>query len=117
MRGYRAALFLIALSLAACAERRKPQAAPAGDSVATLIAEPTQFLCQDSAGFAARFQGDSAFLSMPGDTLRILARQPSASGVRYGDGTFTLLAKGDSASLLMGDSVLHGGCVAGARKQ
>jgi membrane-bound inhibitor of C-type lysozyme len=116
MRDCRAALFLMALSLAACAERGKPQAAPA-DSVATLIAEPTQFLCQDSAGFVARLQGDSAFLSMPGDTLRILARQEATSGVRYGDGTFTLLSKGDSASLLMGDSVLHGGCVAGARKR
>jgi membrane-bound inhibitor of C-type lysozyme len=117
MIAYRTTTFLIALSLAACAERRKAVTPAAEDSVATLISEPTQFHCEDSAGFAARFQGDSAFLSMPGDTLRILTRQPSASGVRYGDGTFTLLSQGDSAILLMGDSLLHGRCVAGPRKR
>jgi membrane-bound inhibitor of C-type lysozyme len=58
------------------------------------------YQCAGGETFAVTFSGDtSARISLPGDEDRLLKRLPAASGMRFGDGTVSLLTK-DSGALV-----------------
>ncbi len=58
------------------------------------------YQCAGGESFAVTFSGDtSARISLPGDEDRLLKRLPAASGMRFGDGTVSLLTK-DSGALV-----------------
>lgn len=58
------------------------------------------YQCAGGDTFTVTFSGDtSARLSLPGDEDRLLKRLPAASGMRFGDGTLSLLTKDNSALL------------------
>jgi membrane-bound inhibitor of C-type lysozyme len=56
------------------------------------------YQCAGGETFAVTFSGDtSARLSLSGDEDRLLKRLPAASGMRFGDGTVSLLTKDNGA--------------------
>jgi membrane-bound inhibitor of C-type lysozyme len=58
------------------------------------------YLCPGGEKFAVTFTGEnSARLLIAGEEERLLKRTPAASGARYGDGTLSLLTKGNDALL------------------
>lgn len=58
------------------------------------------YQCAGGETFTVTFTGDSsARLSLPGDEDRLLKRLPAASGMRFGDGTLSLLTKDNGALL------------------
>ncbi|MGH8619993.1 MAG: MliC family protein [Burkholderiales bacterium] len=66
-----------------------------GPSVRTV-----HYQCAEGGAFTATFTGESsARLTVAGEEDRILKRLPAASGIRYGDGTISLLNKGSDALL------------------
>jgi membrane-bound inhibitor of C-type lysozyme len=59
-----------------------------------------EYQCPGGDKFAVTFTGEnSARLMIPGEEERPLKRTPAASGARYGDGTLSLLTKGNDALL------------------
>lgn len=74
--------------------------------VATVdAAAPTYvFVCTDGYEFVAKIGADAAWVFRPAGTVS-LARQVSASGVKYGDGTVTLWTKGEEALLEEVDAI------------
>jgi membrane-bound inhibitor of C-type lysozyme len=71
--------------------------------VATLA-----YLCADGTAFDVTLEGELAWLTVANETL-VLRRQPSASGAKYGDGTWAYRSKGDNA-LLEGPAGIHRNC-------
>jgi membrane-bound inhibitor of C-type lysozyme len=58
------------------------------------------YQCPGGEKFAVTFTGEnSARLLIAGEEERLLKRTPAASGARYGDGTLSLLTKGNDALL------------------
>lgn len=74
-------------ALAGCASVAQPPAAP-------------RLVCEDGSRLAVSFDAatDRAVL-VTGDSRHPLARLPSGSGARYGDGDMELWIKGDEAML------------------
>lgn len=89
----KAALLLCAIVvLTACgAGERAASPEPLGDG--TYV-----YVCRDDYRFSARFQDDSAFVSLPDQELR-LPQVVAASGIRYAAGDVVLWTKGDEATL------------------
>jgi len=58
------------------------------------------YQCAGGESFAVTFSGDtSARLSLTGEEDRLLKRLPAASGMRFGDGTLSLLTRDNTALL------------------
>jgi membrane-bound inhibitor of C-type lysozyme len=83
---------LAVLAVAACAERPEPRA-PVN----------TAFTCQDGQSPVVRvFQDDRATIRLDDGRVVELAREPAASGERYGGDGLTFWQKGRDATLEVG---------------
>jgi membrane-bound inhibitor of C-type lysozyme len=71
-----------------------------------------RYACGDGYRFTVTFRDTLALFES--DTLRLTLHQTrSGSGIRYGDSTLALHAKGPDALLLHDDSVIHAACRVG----
>lgn len=82
-----------ATALAGCAEDGSERLAARGDS-----ASGSGFYQCSQEHFVARFDEDSALLTLPDRTVR-LPRAIAASGSKYSDGDLTLWSRGETATL------------------
>lgn len=86
--------------------------------LATACTLPPQrthtYACPDGYEFTIRYSGsddpgDIAVLEDASGVVK-LPRAPAASGERYSNGSIVFWSKGDEATILRRDEVLHGSC-------
>ncbi|MFI5235580.1 MAG: MliC family protein [Gemmatimonadales bacterium] len=72
---------------------------------------PIAFVCPAGDTIRTRFWTDSAAVLLPGTAAPVtLPRAVSGSGARYSDGSLTFWNKGDSAFVMLGDSIVIRDC-------
>lgn len=105
----RAVALLAIITLAACGSSERP-APESRDRVPQNGGGTYVYTCPDGLRFSARFQGDTAFVTLPDRELR-LPQVISASGARYAAGGYLFWIKGDEA-LFETPAGSHEGCEA-----
>lgn len=91
----------LAVGLTACGKKSDPSPGTSDQAPATEVAaEPVTCVYESDTGleFVARFQGPEAWVFLSTGTLQ-LKQTPAASGSRYSDGSVTLWAQGEEATL------------------
>lgn len=69
------------------------------------------YRCDDGKGFTAEFRDDDTAKTTFGSKVLVLTQEPVASGIRYSNGSVTLIGKGPNASVEVGDKTLFANCV------
>jgi membrane-bound inhibitor of C-type lysozyme len=69
------------------------------------------YRCDDGKGFTAEFRDDATAKTTFGSKVIVLTQDTAASGIRYSNGSVTLVGKGPNAFVEVGDNTLFANCV------
>jgi membrane-bound inhibitor of C-type lysozyme len=93
------------------APRQSPPSQPT--STQPKVINSVQYRCDQGKGFKAVFLSNETVRTTFGSKVLTLPQVESGSGFRYSDDSVTLVGKGNTASVEVGDRVLFDNCVAG----
>lgn len=93
-------IFLFIALLAGCAN---PDQHITTSALSDNHENTSYFECPGNVDIPVHFDHDRAWLFLPGETVN-LPQLPSASGIKYSDGSYTFWSKGESGSFWLGNT-------------
>ncbi len=90
----------------------KPSTSSSPSSTQPKVINSVYYRCDGGKGFKAVFLSNETVKTTFGSKVLVLPQVESGSGIRYSDGSVTLVGKGNEASVEVGDRVVFNNCVA-----